>query len=477
MYPILTSEQMAASDRHTIETLGIPGLDLMERAARSCRDVLIERLGPEDAVIVLVGSGNNGGDGLALARLLSERGIDVTVGLLFPDKEFHGDAATNAARLRETDVPVVPILTDQSLDRRFTWIVDALFGTGLNRPLEGEIAALVRRVNAHPARILAVDLPSGLSGSRSQPLGEAIRADVTVTFHAAKIAHAVTPAAAWCGELIVRDIGITDHPEIEQPPHLLSAGDYVRQPRAHVGHKGSYGSLGIAGGFAGMEGAGNLAAMAALRFGAGKVRILTDRMSGRFRHDSVMVGLIGRDRNTYDALVIGPGLSRTEDAFAAVDALDFEALPVVWDADGLYYLAMREPASMGSDWVMTPHPGEAAMLLETSAKAVQANRLESLHALGEKFPGGWVLLKGYRSLLRAPNGQWFSFATGNPALATAGSGDVLSGMIGALLAQGMGPGVSAQLACLRHGMAADRWVAHRRDYAMIAEDIIADLVD
>jgi len=471
MLPILNSEQMAAADRFTIEHLGIAGIVLMEQAANACVSALSERLAPGDELAVLAGSGNNAGDGLAIARLLMEAGFTVVTYLAFPGKPFRGDALTNWNRLRDLG-GVVEDAVDLPEDR-FAWLVDALFGTGLNRPLSGALASLVQAINRHPARVLAVDLPSGLSGSRATLLGETVRADLTVTFQAPKIAHAATPAAAFCGDLRVCDIGISIDLSADSTPGLLDETDYCRPRRPLPAHKGSFGCLGIIGGFRGMQGAANLASLAALRFGVGKVRVLTNDPGNRFHHDSVMVSHIDLYQPEYQALVIGPGLSRDALVFDAIDRLDLGEVPIVWDADGLHYL--KERRVRGAISVITPHPGEAASLLDATPGEIQADRLQALHGLGELFPDTWILLKGYRSLIRAPNGNWFSCACGNPALAVAGSGDVLSGMIGALLAQGMDAGQALRLACIRHAMAADHWSARYRDYSMLAEDIIEDL--
>lgn len=477
MKPILTSEQMAAADRHSIDKLGIAGIDLMESAARACFEELAALLGRQDRVAIVAGPGNNGGDGFAVARKLIEGGHHSRVFLALPARKLAGDALVNFERLRAMGVAMTEIDESWRVPEDVTWIVDALFGTGLNRPVRGMPATLIERINACPAKVCAVDLPSGLAGSQGALIGPAAHADLTVTFQFLKVAHAVAPACLRCGRVVVRDIGICCGPGAKVNTFLLEADDYRRAPRDVDSHKGSYGTLALVGGFAGMEGAASLGAMAALRFGAGKVRIFTNCPHGRFFHDSVMVAAIDDHPNEtdYHAWVIGPGLSRNEAAFAAVARFNLDRARVVWDADGLYYLKRNMTASRGADWVMTPHPGEAAMLLETSTEGVRRDRIAAIRRLGSLFPGGWIVLKGYRTLILSPEGGLFVCGTGNAALANAGSGDVLSGMIGALLAQGLPLDDAVLSACLRHGMAADRWVRHYRDYAMIAEDIIEDL--
>jgi len=475
MKPVLTASQMADSDRYTIETLGIPGIDLMERAARACSNLLLERLEPGQKTVVITGAGNNGGDGFAIARMLLHAGHEVDVLMMFPPEKLGGDALTNYQRLKELTHPVDMSSGHVLLKGEYVWIVDAIFGTGLNRAAGGRFAEMIEQMNAHSAHILAVDLPSGLSGSEGRLLGPAVHAQITVSFQALKLAHTVSPACTHCGMLVVPDIGIVVPQSIDIGTFLIEASDYHRPARPPESHKGSFGSLAIVGGFSGMEGAANLASKAALRFGCGKVRVYTNNPGNRFHHDSVMVDHISNLTGSYNAWIIGPGLGRTDESRLHVESLDLSQQRVVWDADGLWCLKNLANDQWGADWVMTPHPGEAAMLLDCSARDVQGNRIAAIKELGVRFPGGWIVLKGYRSLILSPTGLLFICGSGNAALAVAGSGDVLSGMMGALFCQGLPPDDAILSAVLRHGLAADRWVVNHPDYAMLAEDIIDDL--
>jgi len=480
MKAILTSGQMARCDQYTIDELGTPGLELMEQAAASAVDELLRRVTSGELICVMTGAGNNGGDGFAMARLLIQQDYDVHTFCFFPRTRYQGDALTNYNRLVRMGAPVTHV-DDRSSFRvpsRCAWIVDALFGTGLSRPLEAGFKDLVQAINRHPAQVLAVDLPSGLCGDHGERIGPSVRATVTVTLGTLKLAHVVTPACGDCGEVIVKDIGIKLAPDVKVGCFLLEREDYQWSSRPSISHKGSYGTLAIVGGTRGMEGACNLASLAALRFGAGKVRILTDYPgSPRFRHDSVMVGPFPEqtDLEAYDALVVGPGMGRGEEMGRRMRDFDPGAKPTVWDADGLYWLAAHS-RRLVQEFVLTPHPGEAARLLDWTVGEVQARRVEAVRALLEGYPGGWILLKGFRSLIINPEGVIHVLGTGNPALATAGTGDVLAGMIGALLAQGLSAGDAVTLAALRHGMAADRWTVSHPDHSMIAEDLIHDLV-
>ncbi|MCB1051495.1 MAG: NAD(P)H-hydrate dehydratase [Acidobacteria bacterium] len=478
MQPIVSAQQMIQADQHTIQS-GTPGETLMEQAARACFECLNVHLSDRDEIAILCGKGNNGGDGFALARILTRAGFRTKVYCYTDPNALKGEAAHHYAKMCAADVePQIVQAPELPIDSRTTWIVDALFGTGLKRPLKSPWDQLIQAINAFPARRLAIDLPSGLNASLGSVDGAHIKADLTVTFNALKVAHALTPACLACGEVQVRDIGIQFPDDHHSDLYFLDMQDYQREPRHLNAHKGNFGCLAILGGFRGMEGAANLAARASLRFGVGKVRILTDTPeSGRFHSDSVMVGSAAKpiDPNQYQAWVIGPGLGRDRENWKPLDALALENHSVVWDADGLFYLMARQHKTIGRQWVLTPHPGEAGQLLNCSAGEIQRDRLSAIHRLGDHFPNAWILLKGYRSLIRSPQGHVLVIGTGNPALATAGSGDVLAGMIGALLAQGLAIEDSLVLATLRHGYAADRWIETHCAHGMIAEDIIDDL--
>ena len=476
MKGVLSAEQMVASDQYTIQQLGVPGVELMERAAQACIEALTPHLTSQSNIAVITGAGNNGGDGFAIARLLLEAGYAANTIMLFEPEKLQGDALANYQNLKERTDSIVLCGDNLEIDTHVEWIVDAIFGTGLNRPAQGRIADAIETINQHPSRVLAVDLPSGLFGSKSVKPGPAVKADITLSFQALKTAHCITPACLSCGQIIVPDIGIRIPGSIEINTFFLNSEDYERPSRDPNSHKGSHGTLAILGGFEGMEGAANLCAVASLRFGAGKTKVYTNAAFGRFHHDSVMVANIDQLQNDHHQhWVLGPGLSRIDNAGTTLKKLSLSQARVVWDADSLYFLSQERPYHMGKDWVITPHPGEAGMLLGVNAAEVQRDRLAAIHALGETYPGGWILLKGHRSLILSPNGELFICGPGGPALATAGSGDVLSGMIGAMFAQGFPTDEAILLACLRHGIAGERWSRHHRDYAMLAEDIIEDL--
>lgn len=479
MKPIVSAKAMAEADRYTIETLGVASIELMEKAAQSVVDVLVDLLLPGGKTLIVCGAGHNGGDGFAIARLLYEQNYKVQVASLKPLDTLTGDVLENATRIANLDIEVqilddaAPLTIDDDVD----WIVDCLFGTGLNRPIEGTLAKVVNQINTHMAPVLAVDIPSGLCGDHGRIIGPHIEAAVTVTFQAMKYAHTVAPAALACGNLYVHDIGIQFEDASSVATFFLESQDYVRLPRPANSHKGSFGTLAIVGGFQGMEGAANLAARASLRFGAGKVRIHTDFPRGRFYHDAIMVGDAYQEDlgDRYDALVIGCGLGRDDKRRIWLQRQPLETHRIVWDADGLFVFQHLDASKRGRAWVATPHPGEAAMLLDTSAADVQSDRMQTLEALCQKYPGGWWVLKGQRTMVGGPHGERFVVGAGHPALAVAGSGDVLAGMIGAMLASDETMDEAVLFSVLRHGMAGERWAAQYRDYAMLPDDIIEDL--
>lgn len=479
MRSILSSSTMALADQYTISQLGIPGTTLMERAAAACVQALLPRCPGDQVLTVLCGPGNNGGDGFSLARQWHEAGRKVTAFFYGLPERLSGEAAHHWQLLLEAGVPH-RILAPPWFELQDTssWLVDALFGTGLSRPLEGAWAELVAAVNRSGLPILAVDLPSGLDASSGRLPGAHIEASITVTFFAIKLAHAVTPACLSCGELQVADIGIRLPPQLSPAAFLAEMADFQRPKRPDDGHKGTFGTLHILGGSTGMEGAAFLAAQAALRLGAGKVRILCqDPNCGRFPACSIMTGPLAAPHNLEQpqAMVVGPGLGRNPSTLAHLDGFSLENLPVVWDADGLSYLANSGRQPRSAPWLLTPHPGEAAELLGCSAREVQADRLQALEALASRFPACYLLLKGHRSLARTPGGVRFVIGSGNAALAKAGTGDVLAGMLGALLAAGVPAEDALVLAPLRHGFAADRWLEGHPSGAMLAEDLLHDL--
>lgn len=481
MIPLLTSPEMQEVDRITIQELGLPGLVLMEAAAAAVTDVVTDRFDEAGPVVVVCGPGNNGGDGLAVARQLHCRGFEVRAVLLVPEASLKGDARKQLELARAFQAPVetVPGESLDALTEALSGagvVVDALFGTGLARPLEGRWAEVVGRVNACAAPVVAVDVPSGLLGSSAAVPGPCVEAVITVTFAAPKLPHALPPACWRCGEVAVGDIGI--------PPWIVAArSGLALLEREDVGgwlpgrpvdaHKGQFGHLLVVGGRLGRAGAAALAARAAVIGGAGLVTVATP--TGAVAPIQSLVpeamvdplpagpdgaasgeGLVGSlERAT--ALAVGPGLGTGRGAGTLVaEVLRLWHGPLVLDADALNLVAGRLEAlaSRAEDTVLTPHPAELARLLGWSTERVVADRLAAARDAA-RISGGVVLCKGARTVIAGGPGPDLVNPTGSPGLASGGSGDVLTGLVGALLAQGLSAREAAAAGAWLHGRAAE----------------------
>ncbi|MBI5785252.1 MAG: NAD(P)H-hydrate dehydratase [Rhodocyclales bacterium] len=410
---------------------------LMERAGAAVAATACEMLGASKGPILIVaGPGNNGGDGLVAARLLRELGYDVTV-----------------VRAASEDVP----------DRDWRLAIDALFGIGLTRPVEGPFAAAVALINALPCPVLAIDIPSGLCADTGRVLGTAVKAARTISFIAGKPGLYTLDGPDHCGEVLVDAIGV----DVGEPEgRLVSPGlcHASLQPRRRNTHKGDYGSVGIVGGAPGMAGAALLAGRAALNLGAGRVHVgMLERLAVDPQQPELMLRAADDVFGLATLLAVGPGLGQSNEAGELLRRALDSALPLVLDADALNLLAARpvllKKVSRGdAPRVLTPHPAEAARLLGTTTEAVQADRLAAALELARRHRA-FVVLKGCGTIVATPEGQWFINTTGNAGLASAGSGDVLTGMIAALLAQRWPP-LEATLAAVQlHGAAADALVA------------------
>ena len=486
----LSSEASRELDAKTIAA-GTPGLVLMKRAAaavaREAARALAAR--PERAarVVVLAGPGNNGGDGFEVARLLqasrTAAGIET---LLFGDPDrLTGDAKTTFGRLVHSGLSVRPAKSERDLEplRSATLVLDALFGTGLTRPIavDSLAARAVALACSGRAFVVAVDVPSGLSGDREDVPGPAVRADVTVTFGAPKRCHVFPPAAGLCGRIVVTDIGLLDIParasgEVE----AVVAADVAPffPPRDATSHKGTYGHLLVAGGSDGFFGAPALAARAAHRSGAGLVTVAAGesvRTAVHVLSPETTTVPPDADLSPYDALAVGPGLGRSETAAALLARLASNGKPAVFDADALnlaggaaFFAARQAPT------VLTPHPGEAGRLLGIDAGRVNAGRIDAARHLAE-LSGAVVVLKGFRSVVADPAGRTALVLAGNPGMASGGAGDVLTGMTGAFLARGLSPWDAATAAAFLHGTAGDLAAEASGEEALIASDITSFL--
>jgi len=474
---------MRGLDRHTIETLGVPGEVLMESAGRAVVEAVLEWLPPGGVVVAVCGSGNNGGDGLVVARQLHLLGVPVRVALLADEKKLRGDAAANLKRARAAGVPIDG---ERWRAPAAGVIVDAIFGTGLSRDVAGPAAAGIRRINAvresrgGAVRVVSVDLPSGLCSDRGQILGVAVRADVTVTIQAPKLGLALEPGRELSGRVRVARIGIAeDAPDVRADAELWTrAAAGARLPeRPPAGHKGTFGHALVVAGSEGKTGAAALTAEGATRAGAGLVTIAcpaglndileikcTEAMTVPVPDTSERalaanaLGVLLELAAERTVVGLGPGIGRGSDTVKLVVSLVPRLRkPVAIDADGLFAFA-GEPerlAARKAPTVLTPHPGEAGRLLGASPAEINRDRVGAARALAERA-GAVVLLKGAASIVAAPDGRVAVNPTGGPALGSGGTGDVLTGVVTGLLAQGVPAFEAAALAAFVHGAAADR---------------------
>ena len=507
---ILNASQMREADRRTIEEIGIPSLVLMENAGRQVVAAIEAHFEDVDDrhVAVLAGRGNNGGDAFVVARTLLNRGVNVAVFVVGSLDEVKGDARVNLEILGRLGLSVVEIANEQQWELHSSevsacdLIVDAIFGTGLKTPIAGTLETIVADLNEMGIPIVSIDLPSGMSADTHQLIGDCVQAAVTVTLGAPKLPLVLPPAATRAGELVVADIGIppgvideVDGPRLEiiTPAPLR---EHVR-PRAADAHKGDFGHVLVVAGSRGKSGAAHLAAMGALRSGAGLVTIATPRsvqpVVASLAPEYVSEALDETPGGQIDAraieqvltmqrdvIAVGPGIGTGAATREFVWALlERAGVPLIIDADGVNAFdddPGRLVAREGQTVIITPHPGEMARLLGTSAADVQANRLESAVNFATTHRV-YVVLKGSRTIIATPEGTAWINLTGNPGMATGGTGDVLTGAIAAWLAQLMDAEAACQLGVYLHGLAGDLAEADVGEVAMTAVDLLDHLGD
>jgi hydroxyethylthiazole kinase-like uncharacterized protein yjeF len=492
---VVSAAEMRALDRWTIEH-GTPGHVLMERAGAGAVRAWRRALRPlRRAVVVVCGRGNNGGDGFVIARHLRRAGCGVEVWLAARPDEVRGDAARMLSAWRRQRGAVREMTSAAHVQAfgqrlaRASAVVDALLGTGLNAPVGGLMADLIGAINAAGAPVFAVDVPSGLSADTGHPLGVAVRAAATATFGLPKVGQVVYPGIDLVGRLDVVDIGIPAAAlDAVRPQTVLldeATVGALLPPRPRDAHKGTFGHLAVVAGSTGKLGAALLATEASARAGAGLVTLgvpapLQPLAEGRVREAMTVAlpapGGVDELLAGRSAVACGPGLGTGPEARALVAALVERArVPMLLDADGLNLVAgtdllRRRPAPT----VVTPHPGEMARLLGTDTRAVQADRLAAARRLAADT-GVVVVLKGARTVIADPGGAAAIVPAGNPGLASGGTGDVLSGIVGGLLAQGLVAWDAARLGVFAHAAAADAVAARRGETGLVARDVVREL--
>jgi len=510
-WPLVRSDQMRELDRHTIDVLGVPGEILMESAGRAVAEVAlaewsrIAATSTSARACIVCGAGNNAGDGFVVGRQLHAVGVPVELALLGDPSKLAGDAAANYQRARAFGIPIAsgaPRIPREGV------VVDAIFGTGLSRAVEGPSADAIEQINAarrdalrarsgssEPSRlrVVAVDLPSGLDADRGQVLGVAVEADITVAISLPKLGLALEPGRALAGQIVVARIGIVDAaPSVDLECELWAPAAAARAlpARPVAGHKGSFGHVLVVAGSEGKTGAAALAARAAGRAGAGLVTVAcpaglndilevkcteamtvpvadTASRSLASEAEDAIVGLASER----DVVALGPGLGREDETASLVRSLVKRLeVPLVIDADGLFALVPAALKGRRSATILTPHPGEAARLLGVDPKAINADRVAMAQRLAKESQSVSVL-KGAATIVAEPGGRTFVNPTGGPALATGGTGDVLTGLIAGLLAQGAGPFEAAAAGVYLHGLAGDRLAALHGPSGLMAEDL------
>ena len=477
---LYTAAQVRGFDRRATDEFGVPGYELMTRAARATLDALLSAWPESHSLTVLCGTGNNGGDGFTLARLARERGLGVRVVSLGYTAALRGDAqrawqdyARGGGRL----TPWTPAALDSDV------VVDALFGTGLGREIEDPARSMIAAVNACGRPVLAMDVPSGLDSDTGHAHGIAVHADLTVTYVAHKVGCHIGPDIGCVGRLVLDDLELPPAVFAGVTPRLRILDDLVMRealpPRARDAHKGRHGHVLVVGGGKGMPGAALLAGEAALRTGAGLVTLAVHPSNAAVvaHRPELMCVAASTGAELAGALeratvvAVGPGLGQAPWSAEMLRVVLESGKPLVVDADALNLLASMQ--MQRADWVLTPHPGEAARLLGTTVEEVQADRLAAARELQSRY-GGTIVLKGAGSIVWPDHGPPAICRNGNPGMATGGMGDVLTGVIAALIAQRCAPGLAAAAGVYAHALAGDR-AARGGQRGLIAGDVIAEL--
>ncbi|CAK0743444.1 ADP-dependent (S)-NAD(P)H-hydrate dehydratase / NAD(P)H-hydrate epimerase [Gammaproteobacteria bacterium] len=482
---IFSTDQVRQFDRLAIETHGISGEVLMERAGQAAYQLLRQRWPTVRRIVVVCGSGNNAGDGYVVARRARQEGCLAQVLSLGDLQRLQGDARRMADRYRETGGD---ILAFQGIVPEADLIVDAVLGIGLEREVTGRWAEAFQAMNHHPSPLLAIDIPSGLQADTGRILGEAVRATATITFIGLKPGLLTGEGPDCCGELFFDDLALPAVVYQNEPPvarRLL--WDHQGRTfgwRRRTAHKGHFGHVLVVGGAPGLGGAARLAAEAAARVGAGLVSIAThpdhapllsltrpELMSHGVPNGAALVPLLKRAT----AVAVGPGLGRGDWARELWPIVRDSGLPLVVDADALNLMAEEDFHPVPPGWVLTPHPGEAARLLGQTAAAVQADRLSALRQL-QRHWGGVTVLKGAGTLVAAQGQMTIGLYPGaNPGLASGGMGDVLTGLVAGLMAQGWSAREAAETAVCLHGEAANRASQPGGERGLLALDLFPEL--
>jgi NAD(P)H-hydrate epimerase len=503
---VATAEQMQELDRKAIEAYRIPGIVLMENAGRGATEVISNTFPDlqKMKIAIVAGKGNNGGDGFVIARYLLNRRISVKVYLLADSKGLRGDAETNFQIFQRMKGEVISIPSSKDYQKmkkeleKFDLLIDAIFGTGLDAEVRGYYREVIDHLNTLQKPIVAIDIPSGLDANTGKPFGTAVRASLTITFGLPKIGHVISPGLDYVGKLKLVDIGLPKKlVEEERIQTYLLENDEIRgwlsTPRRPDTHKGDYGHLLVIAGSVGKTGAAAMTCETALRIGAGLVTLAipkslnaimevkltevmteplpeTPKQTLSLRAFSSILRLCENKK----AVIIGPGIGTFKETQSLIlKLIKTLNLPIILDADGLTALATQPKTlpTTNRSLILTPHPGEMAKLIRSTPKDVQEDRISISRNFAQSHHVHLVL-KGHRSLIATPKGEVFINPTGNPGMASGGTGDVLTGMIGGLICQGFDILQSLQMAVYLHGLAGDEMAQELGEKSLIARDII-----
>ena len=480
---LYSTAQVRALDAHAINELGIAGYTLMKRAGEAALRYLRTRWPMAHRIVIVCGRGNNAGDGYVLARFAHAAGLTVTVLSASPAQQLRGDARLAYEDFRASGGAVHAFAPGQLATGEV--IVDALLGTGLKGVVQAQLAEVIRAINSSGRPVFALDVPSGLDGDAGVPLGEAVRADATVTFVGLKTGLLVGEGPEFAGTVFFDDLEVSPAPAAQLVPRLtriIEAEIHAALPRrTRSANKGNFGRVLIVGSGSGMPGAARLAGEACLRVGAGltTVAVAPENVApiAAGRPELICVALsdeavLAEVLTRADVIAVGPGLGRSPWARAALHAVLASGKPLVIDADALNLLA-ESGAPAREDWILTPHPGEAGRLLGLGAQDIQRDRLAALDRLIERFHGT-IVLKGAGTLVGALGRTPGVCEQGNPGMATAGTGDVLTGAIAGILAQCHDHWTAARVGVLVHAMAGDA-AARSGERGLLASDLAREL--
>lgn len=512
---VVTAQEMQDIDRRTIKEFSIPGQVLMERAGMVVA-WKIKELFAQRKTIVLAGAGNNGGDGIVVARELFHSGWHVKVLLFARENKLSPDCLSQFRSARQAGVPVEIRTGITGGDLHSALVVDALFGTGLNKEIKGNLIGVISSLNRSGSLVLSVDIPSGISADSGQVMGVAVKADYTVTFGLPKRGHLLYPGADYAGRLFIENIGFpeelltSDKLTVELPERRYIAQLIPERPR--YSHKGDYGHVLIVAGSKGKTGAAFMAAKACMRAGAGLVTVgvpesLGDIVQSRVTEEMTLPlsdaggGTLSSKASSVilrflaeraDVLCIGPGIGVSDETRKLLaELVTSSRAPMIIDADGIN--SIDDMALFGkaqAPVVLTPHPGEMGRLLNKKEASpgkgkrkpgvkelrnhIEQERIATALAFSQET-GTYLLLKGVPSVLAEPGGRAYINPTGNPGMATGGTGDVLTGMVSSFMAQGMNPADAAILGMYMHGLAGDIAADKKGEHSLIASDIIDSL--